>query len=144
MNQQQHLKNRGTWNHRKTCSYLFPLTPECRFKQVFQEKDPATQRPVSEVAYSRSDHDGYRWWTKWFLCGPKLNNELFAEIDGFMDVLLDITEFSSLTDMKRYVAENTNDLTEFNLYSETLNFYIWIQVITRPKDYNLYVHYYRK
>ena len=30
------------------------------------------------------------------------------------------------------------------LYSETEYLYIWLRIITRPGDYNLYVHYFDK
>lgn len=45
------------------------LKTTCGFDQVFQHTYTppmqATKRPVSEVAYSRSDYDGCRWWTTW-------------------------------------------------------------------------------
>lgn len=45
------------------------LNTTCGFDQVFQHTYTppmqATKRPVSEVAYSRSDYDGCRWWTTW-------------------------------------------------------------------------------
>lgn len=48
--------------------------------------------------------------------------------------------------MKRFCryAQPTNGTTEFNLYSETEHLYIWIRLITRFRDYNVYVHYYDK
>lgn len=41
-------------------------------------------------------------------------------------------------------AQPTNEATEFNLYSETDHLYIWVRLITRFRDYNVYVHYYDK
>ena len=41
-------------------------------------------------------------------------------------------------------AEPTRDETEFNLYAETPHTQIWLRLITRFRDYNLYVHYYLK
>lgn len=122
------------------------LTHECKFMQVFHEKDPSTNRPVSEAAYLRADHDGCRWWTNWFFSGPKLNEELSEEIDGFMEALWNIPEMGSPITMKRLccAAEISNNPAEFNLYSETLNFYVWIQMTTRRNDYYLYVRFYRK
>ena len=41
----------------------------CTFEEVFRHTDTPpmqlTGRPVSEIAYSRSDYDGHRWWTTW-------------------------------------------------------------------------------
>ena len=45
------------------------LNTVCTFEEVFQHTDTPpmqlTGRPVSEVVYSRSDYDGYQWWTTW-------------------------------------------------------------------------------
>ena len=122
------------------------LTTKCDFGEVFKTKDPGTRRPLTEAAYSRSYYDGYRWYTNWFLNGSKLDSPLSDEIDGFMEALFEMPEFVTLQSMKRAMvaAEMTSDPTEFNLYSETHNFHIWIRAITRERDYNLYVHYYRK
>lgn len=35
-------------------------------------------------------------------------------------------------------AQTTSDSTEYNLYSETEHFHIWLRLITRNRDYNLY------
>ena len=122
------------------------LISDCEFGDVFKEKDPRTGRPVSETGYSRSYYDGYRWNRAWFLKGEDLRESLVKEMEGFQDALLAMPEFSNLYSLKRACsgAELTSNLTEFNLYSETYHFYIWIRLITRPNDHNLYVYYYRK
>lgn len=127
------------------------LTPSCTFGEIFQEThevDGHTARlPVSEIAYSRSDYDGRRWWTTWF---PSQKESpaahLAEEIDGFHNALFEMPEFESLASMEQLCqsAEATADSGEYNLYSETEHFHIWLRMITRPRDYNLYVHYYRK
>ena len=73
--------------------------------------------------------------------------ELMQEIDGFQNVLMELWEFRSLrsmTRMCRIYAQRTSEKTEFNLYSETEHFNIWLRMITRERDYNLYVYYYLK
>ena len=107
----------------------------------------ATSRPVSEVAYSRSDYDGFRWWTTWHDDrGQKPGAELVKEIDEFQNVLFKLPAFQTLDTMRRFCryAQATNEATEFNLYSETDHLYIWIRLITRFRDYNVYIHYYDK
>ena len=54
--------------------------------------------------------------------------------------------FKTLETMRRFCryAQPTNEATEFNLYSETDHLYIWIRMVTRSRDYNVYVHYYDK
>ena len=60
------------------------LTTSCAFEDLFQQGS----RPASEIAYSRSDYDGWKWWTTWHQCQkdtPVL--EVAREIDAFQDAL---------------------------------------------------------
>ena len=45
------------------------LTARCTFPAVFENRETdengLKKRPKREVAYSRSDHDGCKWWTTW-------------------------------------------------------------------------------
>jgi len=132
---------------------VFRLLPSCHFKQVFDGPKKTlpmscAKHPESLVAYSRSDYDGHKWWTTWVPCpDKKATPEQAAELDGFMDTLLAMPEFQTLSHLRRMChlyAEPTKEDTEFNLYSETNYFYVWLKLITREKDYNLYVHFYSK
>ena len=74
------------------------LKTTCGFDQVFQHTYTppmqATKRPVSEVAYSRSDYDGCRWWTTWHdERGQKPAPELAKEIDEFQSALFKLPAF---------------------------------------------------
>lgn len=129
------------------------LTATCNFNQIFdgpkkQFPHNIAEHPVSELAYSRSDYDGRKWWTTWFHSSEeRVAPELGQEIDQFIDALFQLPEFRSLGTMKDFCsssAQPTGDDTEFNLYSETEHFYIWVRLITRFKDYNLYCHFYQK
>ena len=129
------------------------LLPTCNFTHIYngpKKKLPLSslEYPVSLVAYSRSDYDGRQWWTTWFgRPEDKPDKELSQEIDAFQNALLKLSEFHTLRDMRRMCglfASPTSEKTEFNLYSETDNFYVWMHLITRERDYNLYVHYYLK
>lgn len=129
------------------------LLPTCHFLLVFQEPKKtlplsSLKHPISLVAYSRSDYDGRQWWTTWF-CRPedKPSQELAQEIDTFQNALLKLPEFQSLWHMERMcrlLAQKSSDQSEFHLYSETEHFHIWLRMITRERDYNLYVYYYQK
>ena len=120
------------------------LTTSCAFEDLFQQGS----RPASEIAYSRSDYDGWKWWTTWHQCQkdtPVL--EVAREIDAFQDALFQLPEFRNLDTLTRFCrgyAQPTSEPTEFNLYSETAHFCIWLRLITRHRDYNVYVHYYLK
>lgn len=127
------------------------LTTECSFNHVFEKTKPVSFRSISylqnEVVYSRSDYDGYRWHTTWFDCQEeKPAQELIKEIDAFYTALFDMPEMKSLDTMCLLCtdAQPTDCDTEYNLYSETNRFYIWLRLITRNKDYNLYCHYFLK
>lgn len=127
------------------------LRPVCDFGHVFQKlksmPHSSAGRPESLVAYSRSDYNGCRWYTTWF-DGPAGHpgKELAREIDDFQNALFDLPEMENIYTMERlrYFAEPAEDKTEYNLYSETEHFQIWIRLIYRQRDYNLYVNFYLK
>lgn len=127
------------------------LKTECSFPHIYKQtkKIPlsSTPHPVSEIAYSRSDYDGIRWWTTWLDCQEqKPEWEITQEIDGFYNAFFGLPELANLDTMRKFCAfaEPTSCPTEFNFYAETDRLYIWIRLITRSKDYNVYIHYYRK
>ena len=129
------------------------LTPACAFTEIFygaRKTLPlsSARYPISLVAYSRSDYDGWRWWTTWFPDEEmRPAPELGQEIDAFQSQLLALPEFKTLRAMKRMCrlyAQPTNEPTEFNLYAETEHFHIWLRLITRERDYNLYTYFFAK
>ena len=74
------------------------LVLECAFPEVFQHTyTPPMQaitRPVSEIAYSRSDYDGCKWWTTWHgENSKKAMPELAKEIDNFQNTLFKLPAF---------------------------------------------------
>ena len=126
------------------------LTHICAFGSIFEGPKKlfplsSVEPPTSEVAYSRSDYDGHKWWRTWFFSGEdKVPPPLSQEIDQFSDALMEMSEFKSLDTMGRMCrscAQATSSSTDFYLYSETEHFYIWLQLVTRKRDYNLYVHF---
>lgn len=129
------------------------LTPTCSFKSIFdgpQKTMPLDSFPVpvSKVLYSRSDYNGYRWHRTWHPCHEKpLGDELCGEINDFSDSLMELPEFTNLDTLRTFCnrfAEPTSEPAEFNMYSETEHFYIWIRLIMRARDYNIYDHFYLK
>lgn len=127
------------------------LTPSCSFEDVYENTASTYwfpwEHPETEVCYSRSDYDGHQWWTTWNRCQKEQTApHLTKEIDEFQSSLMRMDEFKTLNTMRRLCkfAETTAHPGEYNLYSETEHFYVWLRLITREKDYNLYVHYYQK
>ena len=94
------------------------LKASCAFEEAFQHTDTPpmqlTGRPVSEVVYSRSDYDGYRWWTTWHDGpGKKPAPELVKEIDEFQNALFKLPDFKTLDTMRRFCryAQATSEAT---------------------------------
>lgn len=112
----------------------------------FIAKDGMLQNLQNDLKYSRSDYDGHRWWTNWFTAREELKTpERVKEIDRFMESLFALPEMASLETMRqmcRFYAEPTAEPTEFNLYCDTDHFHVWLRLVTRQRDYNLYVHFY--
>ena len=146
-----HLLDAVTQNRIPKAADTVYLTADCEFCHIFDKTKPVPfsgrELPVTQVVYSRSDYDGYRWHTTWHDCqDEKPAQELIKEIDAFHNALFQIPEMKSLNTMRRLYlqAQRTSCDTEFNLYSETEHFYIWLRLITRNRDYNLYCNYYLK
>ena len=62
-----------------------------------------------------------------------------------MESLFALPEMASLEAMRkmcRVYAAPTSERTEFNLFCDTDHFHVWLRLITRERDYNLYVHFY--
>lgn len=128
------------------------LNPFLLFSQVFHnmatDPDAGMDRPVSEYARARSYCSGGQWNTDWYTTrkeapGPKYDGEMRE----FHDALLRMPEFQSLNAMARMCrvyAQSTSSDSEYNLFSETASFYVWLRLITRPGDPNLYVYFYLK
>ena len=58
-----------------------------------------------------------------------------------------LPEFKTLWAMERMCrlyAQPTKEPTEFNLYAETAHFHVWLRLITRERDYNLYTYFFAK
>ena len=122
------------------------LSAECGFGEVFKAKKTGMKQTVLEAAYSRSYFCDDCWDTRWFLNSPMLNDELSYELEAFMIALLAMPEFSNLNSVKRAVAaaELSSNPSEFNLYTETYNFHIWIRMNIKSDNGGLHVHYYKK
>jgi len=122
------------------------VLPISEWYAVKQHRFAEHKKP--QVAYSRSDYDGWRWWTTWFPDEEmRPAPEFGLEIDAFQSQLLALPEFKTLWAMERMCrlyAQPTKEPTEFNLYAETAHFQIWLRLITRERDYNLYTYFFAK
>lgn len=128
------------------------LNPFLLFSQVFHntatDPDTGMDRPVSEYARARSYCSGDQWNTNWYTTRKEeLDADRIGEMHAFHGALLRLPEFHSLdamARMSRVYAQRTSSDSEYNLFSETASFYVWLRLITRPGDHNLYVYFYLK
>ena len=131
------------------------LAPACGFSEVFEQPrrevwGHSNGFPMSELCYARANYDGYRWHTTWTHCRdlPK-DAALIGEVNGFYDALLALPEFQNLHTLRKMCKScaeivTEEDLNTYNLFAETPHFHVWLRLITRERDYNLYCHYYYK
>ena len=71
------------------------------------------------------------------------------ELDDFYNSLIGLPEFKNLFALRktcRCYAEQPaeDDPNTYNLFAETPHFHVWLRLITRERDYNLYGHFFYK
>lgn len=131
------------------------LVSTCGFKEVFDQPRRAVWGhpngfPMSELCYVRADHNGYRWHNTWTDCQDKPDDPaLLRELDDFYNSLIELPEFKNLSALRktcRCYAEQPaeDDPNTYNLFAETPHFHVWLRLITRERDYNLYGHFFYK
>lgn len=121
------------------------LVPTLPFDDVWADRD-AEREPVSEVGYIRADHDGYRWWnTCWHKHKALETPEIISEIDAVYEAFTEsFPDLPAMTDYCRQSAGKTSESTEYNAYYVGMYGCYWLRMITRRRDYNLYLHCYSK
>lgn len=127
------------------------LKTECSFPAVFQDTERAADSvsdvPRRKIGHIRADHDGHRWWNSVWPCHHELATpEITAEIDRVYNAL---TASDALADFETLVhfcerhpeacVHPTED-QEYNFYLEGVRCNFWVRLITRWRDYNLYLH----
>ena len=116
----------------------------CEFLDDLKDKDG--RYPKKEISYCRAYYKG-QWWRTWFSVQDLSDRSLGEEIDSFVDAFFERREFydlDSLSEFCRNHAAATTDPTEYNLFSDTEHFNIWIRLITRSNDYNVYLTFLEK
>lgn len=132
-------------------SILKSLSTSCMFPWLFADIVDGSPAWAPEyrrkIGHLRADHDGFRWWSTWWPTNPNLlTPKLAREINGVYDALIDKRAFPALGALRRFceahpeAAANPNCQDEYNFYYEGKYNYYWIRVITRERDYNLYLH----
>ncbi len=120
-----------------------------RNKLIYLSKTGEVDMRGRRILYSRSDHDGYRWYTSWF--HDEVANAMSAEEKSAVGKETEKVTFDLLRKFPNglrnfsklfYSVDTELDLIskdEGNLYyiGKTANF--WCRLINRRGDYNVYV-----
>ena len=128
------------------------LNPVCNFEDMMNDLENtqdncSVKQPKAKIGYIRADHDGYRWWTTYFPCREELKTEEIRQ--EMRDVCAEIIEnmFINLEAVRKFCYSNSEAKTGEDTYSfyiecELCNY--WVRFTTRRKDYNMYLHAYKK
>ena len=134
---------------------LESLKTECPFPQVFEDlergEDGFSNIPRRKIGHIRADYDGYRWWNTVWPCHPALDTEeIKAEIDQTYDALTAADALKDLSTLTRFCEAHPEACVdrqfrqEYSFYLEGKNCDFWIRLITRKRDYNLYLNAFAK
>lgn len=130
------------------------LKTECPFPQVFEEWEHPERSwvdiPRRKIGHIRADYQRGWWCTVW-PCHPELaTKKITAEIDRVYDALTAKDALKDLSTLTRFCEAHQNARAnpqfqqEYNFFlvRETCDF--WIRLITRNRDYNLYLNAFAK
>lgn len=103
--------------------------------------------PEKEIAYNRLDHNGYRWYNTWFPKNGTDNNKIISEMEKVSDYMTESALKNGIKDIYKLAEKcNAQNLSydEYNLFYKGKHTDVWIRMIPRRGDYNLYIHFYEK
>ena len=131
------------------------LKTVCPFSKVFEDVDDADSygpgEPRRKIGHIRADYDDFRWWNTFWGCHCDLATPKMAnEIDQTYEALTAKDALHNLNALRRFCWSHPEAQAgpeadeEFNFYlvGETCDF--WVRLITREKDYNMYLNAYAK
>ena len=107
--------------------------------------------PRRKIGHIRADYDGWRWYNTVWPCHKTLATpEVCTEIDRVYDALTAPGALKDLAALRKFCADHMDACIskeyedEFSFYyvGERCNF--WIRLITRRRDYNMYLNAYIK
>ncbi len=130
---------------------LDQLKTECSFPEVFQDTEKPEGSFISvprrKIGHIRADHVGHRWWNTVWPCHQDLvTQEISAEIDQVYDALTArnaLADFDTLVQFCHAHPEarvHPTEDQEYNFYLEGKYCNFWVRLITRWRDYNMYLN----
>ena len=134
---------------------LKQLRAECPFPKVFEDLERGENRfsdvPRRKIGHIRADHDGYRWRNTVWPCHPALaSKEISAEIDRIYDALTAVDALKDLPALTRFCEAHSEACVdrqfqqEYSFFLEGESCDFWVRLITRERDYNLYLYAFAK
>lgn len=118
---------------------VFRLTPDCNFRDA----------PELKIGHIRADNDNYRWWTTYFPAEADAykTKAVIDEVSRLCNTIMRL--FPKYNDFVRFCqshpeAKPENSSDDYNFFIEGQEANYWIRCIIRFRDYNMYIHIYRK
>ena len=134
----------------KNDNILDTLRTDCRFAQVFEEKEHLPSIGASyrrKIVHIRADYARGRWWnTIWPHHDELATPEIRREVDAVYDALTAQGAFPDLAALTAFCMShpearvNDSRSDEFNFYLDGELCCYWLRCICRSNDYNLYLH----
>ena len=133
---------------------LAHLTTECPFSEVFQDtekmEDSFSAVPRLKIGHIRADYNRQWWNTVWPCHKELVTGEIAHEIDEVYaaltakDALADLDTLTRFCQSHPEACVDSQFKQEYNFYLEGAACNFWIRLITRPRDYNLYLNAFTK
>lgn len=130
------------------------LVTDCPFPTVFQDterlENGISEVPRLKIGHIRADYNG-RWWNTVWPCHKELaTDEAKREIDEVYaaltaeDALADLDTLTQFCQSHPEACADPQFGQEYNFYLEGEACNFWIRLITRFRDYNLYLNAFAK
>lgn len=124
----------------------------CPFPTIFQEiENPGeiVPRYRRELGYIRADYDGKMWHSTIHKIHENLDTpSMCHEIDVVYDMLISERIFPNIKALRRFCSNfplaRVNRDGDYDFYLEGALCWYWLRLITRDRDYNLYLHAFMK
>lgn len=122
---------------------LLPLK-QCPYQDLFEDKG-------RKIGHVRADYDGQRWWTTYWPCNSELMTIVRKEdINAVCDHLLTQvfpngrSDIISLCKAHPTTVFGNPDNGEYDFWVDGIMCGYWVRLITRCRDYNMYLHCFAK
>lgn len=132
----------------KDFNMINALETVCPFPTAFQEiENPGKgiSRYRRELGYIRAEYDGRKWHNSIHQVHDHLGTlPMCHEIDAVYDTLISEHMFPGLKALRSFCAgfpqARANRDGDYDFYLEGALCWYWLRLVTRDKDYNLYLH----